>query len=102
MLPTTRALALIAFVEGAAGLVLEIAGARVLAPYFGTTHVVWTAQITATLAFLALGYGLGGALAPRRSAGALVLLLAAAGIWLGLGSWLRPPLFGAMSRLGLA
>ena len=51
-----------AFLEGLCVLIVEIAGARALAPFFGGSLTVWTAQITATLLFLALGYGLGGKL----------------------------------------
>lgn len=70
-----------AFLEGAAVLVVEIAGARALAPFYGTSLTVWTAQITATLLFLALGYGLGGRLS--RAAGPLSL----PGVFWGAGLW---------------
>ena len=50
----------LAFVSGAAVLVLEIAGARMLAPAFGTSIFVWTAQICIVLVALALGYYYGG------------------------------------------
>ena len=35
-------------------MIVEILGANMLAPYFGTSHFVWTAQIAVTLAALAL------------------------------------------------
>ena len=49
-----RYLYLTACVTGAAVMVVEILGAKMLAPYFGTSHFVWTAQIAVTLAALAL------------------------------------------------
>src|ERR1041385_1376666 len=49
-----------AAVTGAAVLIVEILGAKMLSPYVGTSHFVWTAQITVTLISLALGYYLGG------------------------------------------
>ncbi len=45
---------------GAAIMIVEILGAKMLAPYFGTSHFVWTAQIAVTLLALACGYYLGG------------------------------------------
>jgi spermidine synthase len=53
-------------VGGAAVMVVEILGSRMLAPTFGTTLHVWSALITVTLAALATGYALGGRLADRR------------------------------------
>ena len=45
---------------GAAVMIIEILGAKMLAPYVGTSHFVWTAQIAVTLAALATGYYCGG------------------------------------------
>jgi len=50
---------------GAAIMVVEILGAKMLAPYVGTSHFVWTAQIGVTLLALAAGYYAGGWLADR-------------------------------------
>src|SRR3954454_17873505 len=73
-----------AFLEGAAVIIIEIAGARALAPFFGTSLQVWTATITVTLCFLALGYGLGGVLANRLGGWMLPCLFATAGFWTAL------------------
>ena len=51
---------------GAAIMIIEILGAKMLAPYFGTSHFVWTAQIAVTLVALAAGYYAGGRLVDRR------------------------------------
>jgi spermidine synthase len=50
---------------GAAILVVEILGAKLLSPYVGTSHFVWTAQIAVTLVSLAVGYWFGGWLVDR-------------------------------------
>ncbi len=50
---------------GAVVLVIEILGAKMLSPYFGTSHFVWTAQIAVTLVSLAFGYYTGGWLVDR-------------------------------------
>jgi spermidine synthase len=49
-----------AAVTGAAIMIIEILGAKMLAPYVGTSHFVWTAQIAVTLTALASGYYAGG------------------------------------------
>ncbi len=59
-------LELAVFVCGAAVMVLEMAGARILAPYLGSSLVVWSALIGVILASLSLGYWWGGRLADRR------------------------------------
>ena len=54
-----------AAITGASILIIEILGAKMLAPFFGTSHFVWTAQIAVTMVALAFGYYLGGRLADR-------------------------------------
>ena len=53
------------FITGAAVLVIEILGTRVLAPFYGSTIFVWSSLITLTLGALALGYFVGGRLIDR-------------------------------------
>ncbi len=59
-------LELIVFLCGAAVMVLELVGARIVAPYFGSSIVVWTALIGTILASLSLGYWWGGRIADRN------------------------------------
>jgi spermidine synthase len=54
-----------AAVTGAAIMIVEILGAKMLAPYVGTSHFVWTAQIAITLVALAAGYYVGGRVVDR-------------------------------------
>jgi predicted membrane-bound spermidine synthase len=56
----TYFLYLTVFTTGAAVLIIEIMGTRVLAPFYGSTIYVWSSLIAVTLGFLALGYWLGG------------------------------------------
>ena len=46
-------------------MVLEILGARIIAPFFGTTIIVWSNLIGVVLIAMALGYYLGGSLADK-------------------------------------
>lgn len=74
-------------VTGASIMIVEILGAKMLSPYVGTSHFVWTAQIAITMIALALGYYIGGWLvdkSPRvgvlygRSSAAVYLALTVA------------------------
>lgn len=56
-----------AALTGAAILIVEILGAKMLSPYIGTSHFVWTAQIAVTLFSLAAGYYLGGWMVDRST-----------------------------------
>jgi spermidine synthase len=72
----------IAFVVGAASLGAEISAARLLAPYFGASTIIWANTIATVLVALSAGYAIGGKLADRRGdlrgLSAIVLLAAAA------------------------
>jgi len=63
--PERRYFYFTAAVTGGAIMIVEILGAKMLSPYVGTSHFVWTAQIAVTLVALACGYYVGGRLADR-------------------------------------
>jgi spermidine synthase len=56
----------VAFIVGSASLGAEIGAARLLAPYFGASTIIWANTIATVLVALAAGYALGGKLADRR------------------------------------
>lgn len=61
-----RILSVIVFVVGLSVMVVEIIGARILAPYVGTSIIVWTSLIGVILGSLSVGYYLGGKLADKN------------------------------------
>ena len=59
-----RLLRAIVFTVGVSTLGAEIAAARLMAPFFGASTIVWANTIATVLVALSIGYWLGG----RRSA----------------------------------
>ena len=61
-----RLLRAIVFTVGVSTLGAEIAAARLMAPFFGASTIVWANTIATVLVALSIGYWLGGRLADRR------------------------------------
>ncbi len=58
---------LILFVEGASLMVVELLGAKLLAPFYGSSLYVWTAVLSITIIGLTLGYHFGGKLTQKKA-----------------------------------
>jgi spermidine synthase len=76
----SRTLELLVFTVGAGSLGSEIAAARLLAPWFGASTIVWANTIAVVLVALSIGYAIGGRFAdrdPRPEGLARIVLVAA-------------------------
>lgn len=92
---------LTAFLAGALVMVLEMSGARVLAPHVGTSAIVWTSLIGVVLACLALGSWAGGRIADKKlSEKTLAAIIAAAGAGCGLTAFAHSAIGSAISGTG--
>ncbi|PWJ15828.1 fused MFS/spermidine synthase [Jannaschia seohaensis] len=86
-------------VLSATGLTYEIAAGRVLAPFFGTSLLTWTAVIAIVLAGFSLGNALGGLIAERERGQALRTVRAAL-IATAVLAALSPTILGLVYALG--
>ena len=74
---------LIAFICGAAVMILELAGVRIISPFMGSTHVIYTSIIGVIMASLSFGYWLGGRLSLKNpSCVKLSIVISAAGLYI--------------------
>jgi spermidine synthase len=80
-------------------MVLEMAGSRVVAPYMGTSLVVWTSLIGIVMASLTLGYWAGGRVSDRwPDAGLLARVIGGAALCALVIGLVANPLLGILSR----
>ncbi len=91
------------FASGACCLVLELAGARLISPFYGSSIYTWSAMITVTMVALAIGYAWGGRQADNHPHQILFArLLTSAGLTVAAVPWLRVPILKASLPLGVA
>src|SRR5690606_26359405 len=94
--PADRMLMPVVFAGGMSSIGIELATSRLLAPYFGTSTFIWANLIGLTLAYLSIGYYLGGRLADRyASASLLYMITAIAGVASALIPFLARPVLRA-------
>ncbi len=86
-------LELIVFICGAVVMILELAGSRVMAPYLGTSLIVWSSLIGLILGALSFGYWWGGKIAdkmPNWKTFSGIIFLAA--VFIGLTAIFKEPI----------
>lgn len=105
-LPERLPLLVLVFVAGMVSLSLEMCASRLLAPFFGTTLIVWANVIGLVLVYLSAGYYLGGRLADRYPTPRLLCALTAlAALWTGLIPFISEPVLqwsvGGLSQVNV-
>lgn len=91
----------VAFFAGFGILVVEIAGARLMAPYLGNTLFTWTSSIAVILGALSLGYYAGGKVADwTKDTRILSLFLFTAAIFIGVIPAISGPILQASLFFG--
>jgi spermidine synthase len=93
--PDRALLGALVFVVGASSLGVEIAAARLLAPYFGASTVVWANTIGVVLVALSVGYWFGGRYADRHPhLRGLCLVVLAASVLIAIVPFAARPFLG--------
>ncbi len=90
-------LEVIVFCVGLSTLGAEIAAARLLAPWFGASTIVWANTIATVLVALSIGYAIGGRMADRNpTLSGLARLVVIAAALLALVPFISGPLLRAV------
>ena len=94
-----RLVRLIVFCGGISSIGIEITASRLVAPFFGDSTIIWANIIGLTLAFLSLGYWLGGHVADRWPLPHLLLtIVGIAAAFAGIIPTLSHPILNASLR----
>ena len=92
-------LGLLVFVVGMSTLGAEIAAARLMAPFFGASTIIWANTIAIVLVSLSIGYWFGGRLADRHPhMRGLCTLVVVAAVLLGIVPFVADPLLSLSVR----
>ena len=78
-------------ISGAAVMMLELLGTRIIGPFYGVSLYVWSSLISVALIALALGYYLGGLVADKQTRFRLSYAIALAGLTTACDSARVPP-----------
>lgn len=101
--PDQRKLFLIvSFVEGAAVMIIELLGAKIVAPFYGTSMYVWASVLGVTLIALSGGYFVGGSVSNKyKDKSPLFAILAAGAILTIIAPRIAPAIMMATADLGV-
>lgn len=92
----------VSFFEGAAVMVIELLGAKIIAPFYGTSLYVWSSVLGVTLAALATGYYVGGWLSQKyKSTYPLYLVLGLGAVLTVLAPRMAPSIMVATAEMGV-
>ena len=89
--PKLQKLLLLSFIEGSCVMVAELAGGKMLAPFYGTSLYVWASTLAITLGGLTIGYYVGGNLCnndiPKRQKYLFFIIAVAAALVILMPPW---------------
>ncbi len=88
-------------ISGAAVMMLELLGTRIIGPFYGVSLYVWSSLISVALIALALGYYLGGLVADQQTRFRLSYALALAGLTTAAIPLVSRPILLWTNELGL-
>jgi len=88
-------------ITGAAVMILELLGTRIIGPFYGVSLYVWSSLIAVTLIALALGYFLGGLIADRFPTVRLAQIVLSSAFTTVIIPILTGPILRATDSLGL-
>jgi len=75
MLKKFKFLFFVLFIEGAALMAVELMGAKLVAPFYGSSLYIWTAVLISTVLGLTLGYYAGGIVSQKKDPGRKLILI---------------------------
>lgn len=88
-------------ISGAAVMMLELLGTRIIGPFYGVSLYVWSSLISVALIALALGYYLGGLVADKQTRFRLSYAIALAGLTTAVIPLISRPILLWTNDLGL-
>ncbi|MYF91146.1 MAG: SAM-dependent methyltransferase [Gemmatimonadetes bacterium] len=88
-------------ISGAAVMMLELLGTRIIGPFYGVSLYVWSSLISVALIALALGYYLGGLVADKQTRFRLSYAIALAGLTTAVIPLVSRPILLWTNDLGL-
>ena len=86
---------------GAAVMMIELMGTRIIGPFYGVSLFVWSSLISVTLLALAIGYYIGGLLADKQGDIRLSHIIFLAAIFTGIIPLMSGSVLSATNSLGL-
>ncbi len=93
---------ILASISGASIMVIELAGSRLLAPYFGTGITVWGSLLGVVMFALACGYYMGGWIVDRFVSNRFPhIAMGAAGVWIAILAMIKTPILIIISGFGI-
>jgi predicted membrane-bound spermidine synthase len=97
-----KLLLIVSFVEGAAVMIIELLGAKIVAPFYGTSMYVWASILGVTLIALSGGYFIGGSVSNKyKDKSPLFAILAVGAVLTIIAPRIAPSIMMATADFGV-